>query len=132
MGTSTAGVILIVDDDANVRRSLAEALQPFKAELRLAASGEEALEMLAESRFRLVLLDLTLPGLDGLAVLETLERKQASVPVIALVEDASAAEVTEAKAHGAAAVLEKPVTATRARAAVRDQLHRRERETGDM
>lgn len=132
MGTFTPGVILIVDDDADVRRSLAEALRPFNAELRLAASGEEALEMLAESQVRLVLLDLALPVIDGLAVLETLERKHATIPVIVLAEDASAAEVSEAKVHGAAAVLEKPVTASRARAAVRDQLHRRERGTGGM
>ncbi len=128
---ATPGEILVVDADADVRRLLAEALRPFSAEVRLAASGDEALEMLAESGFRLVLLDLALPVVDGLAVLETLERSHEGIPVIVLTDDACAPEVSEAKAHGAAAVLEKPFTASRARAAVRDQLHRRDRGPGD-
>lgn len=131
MATPAPGLILIVEADADLRHLLEEALRPFKAELRLAASGDEALEMLAVNRFRLVLLDLDLPVIDGLAVLETLERKHAEIPVIVLADDASAPDATAAEAHGAAAVIEKPLTASRVRMVVRDQLHRRDPGTGN-
>jgi CheY-like chemotaxis protein len=65
--------VLIVDDDAGVRESLRMVLKELY-EPRLTNSGEEALTVLPDFRPDLVLLDVLMPGLDGLEVLERLKR----------------------------------------------------------
>jgi len=121
MEARDGGVVLVVDDDAEVRRLIAEALEPFRADVRLAATGEEALELMAGCRVLLLLLDLDLPGIDGLAVLEKLEREGADIPVVVLADEAGSGAV-EAKAHGACDVLRKPFRSRDVRSLARRHL----------
>lgn len=65
--------VLIVDDEPGVREALAATLRG-KCEVRVAASAEEALEMVAESRVDVVTLDVNMPGMDGLELLERLRQ----------------------------------------------------------
>ena len=58
--------ILVVDDDVNLRRVLRAALTAARYEVDTAGSGEEALEMMKSRKYHLVLLDLSMPGVDGL------------------------------------------------------------------
>jgi two-component system, OmpR family, KDP operon response regulator KdpE len=58
--------ILVVDDDAQIRRVLRVTLTAARYEVDAAASGEEALEMMKDRQYHLVLLDLGMPGVDGL------------------------------------------------------------------
>lgn len=58
--------ILVVDDDVHVRRVLRAALRAARYEVDTADCGEEALEMMKDRQYHLVLLDLTMPGVDGL------------------------------------------------------------------
>jgi len=82
--------ILVVDDMAICREPIAEALQGRGYDVVCASSGEEALSALREHRPDIVLLDMAMPGLDGLAVLRTIRsnREWRSLPVIMLTDKA--------------------------------------------
>jgi two-component system response regulator RegX3 len=74
--------ILIVDDDVLMRRSLSISLERVGYAVSEAASGEEALQIAQAGSPDLVLLDIGLPGIDGLEVLRLLQIRMARVPVI--------------------------------------------------
>jgi DNA-binding NtrC family response regulator len=75
--------ILVVDDDAAARRMLFLLLETT-AEILQAASGEEALRLVAEERPRLMLLDMTMPGMSGLDVLKAVRASAPATTVIML------------------------------------------------
>jgi two-component system KDP operon response regulator KdpE len=75
--------VLVVDDEAQIRRTLATNLRARDIEVDLAASGEEALEIAERRPPDAVLLDLGLPGIDGIEVIERL-RASSTVPIIVL------------------------------------------------
>ena len=79
---SGLGRILIVDDEQSVREVVAEYFTEQGYEVSVAASGLDALRGLAESRPDLVLLDVRMPGLDGV---ETLRRLRQAAPSIAVI-----------------------------------------------
>jgi len=60
------GRILIVDDDPQIRRVLRTSLIAHGYEIDSARGGEEALDMLRDARFDLVILDVNMPGMSGL------------------------------------------------------------------
>ncbi len=68
-----APTVLIVDDDASIRKMLVEVLSLEGYPTETAAGGEEALAMLARGAPRLILLDLLMPGVDGRGVVTRLE-----------------------------------------------------------
>lgn len=80
------GSILVVDDEASIRELLRFNLQKEGYEVREAADGPAALQRVREQRPDLVLLDLMLPGLDGLEVCRALKGQQATagIPIIML------------------------------------------------
>ncbi len=67
--------VLIVDDDPGIRRMLVEVLSLEGIPTEIAVNGQEALDILANSGPRVVLLDLLMPLVDGRAVMEALVRK---------------------------------------------------------
>ena len=84
-----------------------------------ARSGEEGLELVAAERPDLILLDLQLPGLDGLEVLERLNaRETAAIPVVVLSADAHGEQIAAAQELGARDYLVKPLDLTRLGAAL--------------
>src|ERR1051326_9029471 len=66
---SPAGTVLIVDDESEIRESLQTLLEMEGFEVETAVSGEEGLSQMADRPFDLVLLDLTLPGRNGMEIL---------------------------------------------------------------
>ena len=107
-GGTTARVLLVEDDDAN-RTILGEFLRARGFVVEEAASGTEALERVAASRPDLVVLDIQLPGLDGLQVLAHLRAGAAAPPpVLALTALAMAGDRERILAAGADAYLAKP------------------------
>ena len=76
--------ILIVDDETNVRLNYRITLETEGYEIFEAASGEKALEALAERSFHLAVLDMRLPGMDGLTIIETLRDEGIRAPVLVL------------------------------------------------
>jgi len=80
------GPVLVIDDDADVRRLLKTALEKQGFEVETAADGESGMAQVAEQRPGLILLDMRMPGMDGFAVLRALKEDPATVdiPVIAM------------------------------------------------
>jgi nitrogen regulation protein NR(I) len=100
--------ILMVDDERPIRRILTVLLQERRHRVTEAGSGEEALALLPEAKPDLVLLDLKLPGMDGL---ETLRRLRALAPrldVIMMTAHGSIATAVEAMRRGAFDYVAKP------------------------
>ena len=103
--------VLIVDDDAAFRGALAEALADLGYAAREAPTGTVALAMVAERGIDAVLLDLKMPGIDGLEVLRRIRAQVDPPPVTVLTAHATAANTIEAMRLGAADHLLKPISA---------------------
>lgn len=76
--------VLVVEDDEAIRRGIRDALRSARFDALEAASGEAALEQATAARIDLVLLDIVMPGIDGLQTLQQLKELRPSIPVIML------------------------------------------------
>jgi two-component system NtrC family response regulator len=101
--------VLIVDDDAALREGLAEALADLGHRPAQAAEGEAALRLVSRGGIDAVLLDLRMPGLDGMEVLRRLRARPDAPPVAVLTAVPTAANTIEAMRLGAVDHLAKPV-----------------------
>lgn len=99
--------VLLIDDDSRVRASLKMVLEPFYDILQ-ASDGHEGLDMFRKDEPDLILLDVILPGTDGLAVLQTLRMESKMIPVIMLTGTNSVKTAVDAMKFGAADYLSKP------------------------
>ncbi len=99
--------VLLIDDEARVRTSLKMVLDPLYDILQ-AEDGHEGLEVFRREEPDLVLLDVVLPGTDGLAVLQTLHMERKVTPVIMLTGTKSVKTAVDAMKLGAADYLSKP------------------------
>jgi len=116
-----AGGVLIVDDEPINRLVLHAMLEEHGLRVAEAASGEDALQMLAAERFDLILLDVRMPGIDGIEVLARLRRETGpsqDAPVVAVTGDTSRT-VEEYRSLGFARVIAKPISFAAVEAAVR-------------
>ena len=101
-------VVLVVDDEEAVRDYLVELLGSLGFKARVAERGEQALEMLAAGAFDAVLLDVMLPELSGLEVLQRYRARGGLAPVIVLSALAGAEDAVRALKLGATDYLTKP------------------------
>ncbi len=76
--------VLIVEDEPKVAAFLEKGLQEEQWHVRLASDGEEALTILEDTDFSVIVLDIMMPKLDGLSVLRTLRRQGNNTPVLLL------------------------------------------------
>jgi two-component system nitrogen regulation response regulator NtrX len=104
--------ILIIDDEPAIGSTLADILGDEGHKTTLAESGEEGIAQYARDEFDLILLDLWLPGMDGLAVLERL-RTTSAPPVIMISGHGSVDAAVKATRLGAYDFLEKPLSLER-------------------
>jgi len=102
-------IILIVDDDAAMRGALVEAVRDLSHDPRIAASGEAALAVLGSEPIDAVLLDLRMPGMDGLEVLRRIRRHPNRPTVTVLTAHATAENTIEAMRLGAFDHVTKPI-----------------------
>ena len=107
METSLKKRVLLIDDEARVRASLKSVLEPTYETIQ-AADAQEGLEMFRKEAPHLVLLDVILPGTDGLSVLQTLRAEDRTLPVIMLTGTKSVKTAVDAMKMGAADYLSKP------------------------
>ena len=86
LSANQPGAVLVIDDDADVRRLLQTALEKQGLQVQSAEDGPGGLKLAAENQPGLILLDLSMPGMDGFAVLRALKENQATagIPVIAM------------------------------------------------
>ena len=99
--------VLIVDDEPGVRESVRMVLKAHY-DTTMATSGEEALSLLSEARPDVMLLDVLMPGLDGLAVLEEMKSLDPSVAVVMLTATKTLKTAVEAMKLGAFDYVTKP------------------------
>ena len=104
--------ILIIDDEPAIRTTLSNILEDEGHKITTAESGEEGIAQYAREEFDLVLLDLWLPGIDGLAVLERL-RSAGGVPVIMISGHGNVEAAVRATRLGAYDFLQKPLSLER-------------------
>ena len=102
--------ILVVDDEEGVRSFLAEALELDDHEVETAADGEQALEILRERSFDVVLTDLKMPRVDGMTLLARLREDEPSTEVIVLTAHGTVDVAVDAMHQGAFDFLQKPVS----------------------
>ncbi|HEX7972929.1 MAG TPA: response regulator transcription factor [Anaerolineales bacterium] len=100
--------ILVVDDEEMVRSSLEEILRLEGYDVKTALDGEDALLFLQSEGFDLVLLDLKMPGMDGMDVLRAAGRVAPEAKVILLTGHGSLESAIEALRHGAQDYILKP------------------------
>jgi two-component system response regulator AtoC len=93
--------VLVVDDEANTRRVLEIMLQKMGHETRAACNGQEALALAQRESFDLVLTDLRMPGMDGLALLDALRTQKIETPVILLTAYGTVESAVQAMKLGA-------------------------------
>ena len=102
--------VLVVDDEKNVRLPLRQALEDLGLQVNTAAGGEEALDRIEDTEHDLMLLDLRMPGLDGLEVLQRTRRQAPDLPVVIVTAHGTVKNAVQAMRRGAVDVLLKPIS----------------------
>jgi len=102
--------VLIADDDVALRETLGGVLEPLGVRTLLAADGQEALRIVHHEEVHLVLLDVHMPRLDGLATLRLLKQFKTFLPCILLSAKLDEAVVDQARREHVFSILAKPVT----------------------
>ena len=104
-------MILVVDDDQQVRATIRRGLTALGYAVRDAASGEEALALIGEQKPQLVVLDYMMPGMDGAETAREIARIDPDLPVIFSTGHAALRYLRQAAGEGIS-ILEKPFTLT--------------------
>ena len=100
--------ILIVDDEKNIRMTLSQSLESLGVETDTAGNGEEALAKLKEKDFGLILLDIRMPGMDGMEVLRQVREIRPDIRIIMITAYGTIESAVEAIKLGAVDFLQKP------------------------
>lgn len=105
----TADRVLLIDDEEEFLATLAERLEVRGMQVVTARSGEEALRIVEEKDFDAVVLDLAMPGMDGIETFKRMRRVRPEMQVVLLTGHATVAQGVEAMKLGAVDLLEKPM-----------------------
>lgn len=100
--------ILVVDDEKNIRMTVSQSLDTLEIPIETAANGEEAIQKLRQKPFRLVFLDLRMPGIDGMDVLRRIKDNWPSTRVIIISAHGTIESAVEAMKLGAIDFVQKP------------------------
>jgi DNA-binding NtrC family response regulator len=101
------GSILIVDDEAGPRESLRMILKPMY-EVHTAENGQEAINFISQKKVDLVTLDLKMPGLSGIEVLQEIKKLQSDIEVMIVTGYGTLDNAQEAIRYGAGDFISKP------------------------
>jgi DNA-binding response OmpR family regulator len=118
--------ILVVDDEPAICRSLRKILRKEGYQVVIASSGRQALELAAQSPPQLVLMDVMMPGLDGVSALRELRTHGHQEPVIMLTGHGTLQTAREAMLLGACSYITKPFDLETLRLALREGLEGRQ------
>src|SRR5437867_2325131 len=125
MGTSRNGTILVVDDEEIMREILETLLTREGYDVRVASSGAEGLEMARALPFDAAIVDIMMPGLDGIATLDELRRIDEDLAVIIITAYASVESAIQAMKTGAFDYITKPFKNDEVVVVVRNAMERR-------
>ena len=116
--------ILIVDDERNVRLTYRTALETEGFEVAEAESGATAVEKFAQSTFDVAVLDLRMPEMDGLELLEAMRDKNIKTPAVIITAYGDVPNAVKAMKLGAIDFLAKPVTPDQLRTILNEVIER--------
>jgi two-component system, NtrC family, nitrogen regulation response regulator NtrX len=120
--------ILVVDDEPGVRSSLSGVLRDEGYSVEAVASGEACLERLTRGPVDLILLDVWLPGMDGMATLARLRERQVDAQVVLISGHGNIESAVRAIKLGAFDFVEKPLSLDKTVLVIRNALHQRQLE----
>ncbi|SFH57003.1 response regulator [Planctomicrobium piriforme] len=109
MPHSSPPSILVVDDEADICQNLADILQEFGYEVHTASCGAEALEKIRSRTFDVALLDLKMPGMDGVTLYKTIREQRGDIVSLIVTAYANPQTIKDALHAGVWQVLSKPV-----------------------
>jgi excisionase family DNA binding protein len=101
-------LVLVVDDDPRLREFMRVSLEMEGYSVREASSADEALEALEDQAPQLVLLDVVMPGVDGWQMLQRMQERHGSIPVIMFSGKVDEQSAADAEQRGARAFVGKP------------------------
>ncbi|MDX6426543.1 MAG: hypothetical protein QOD52_1948 [Gaiellaceae bacterium] len=107
-GKSGGPLVLVVDDDARLREFMRVNLEMEGYTVREASSAEEALGSIEDQAPELVLLDVVMPGIDGWEMLQRMQERYGSIPVIMFSGQVDANSAGDAEQRGARGFVGKP------------------------
>lgn len=116
--------ILVVDDEKNIRMTLSHCLKDQNYDIEIAINGDEALKKIESDNYDLILLDIKMPGLTGMEVLEKIRQNGNKVDVIMMTAYGTIERAVEAMKLGAIDFISKPFTPVEIRNIVKDVLDR--------
>lgn len=116
--------ILVIEDEAKISQALKEGLERAQYEVSTAKTGEEGFYLASTQNFDLVLLDLMLPGRDGLEILATLRKREWKTPVLILTARDTLSDRVQGLDTGADDYLVKPFAFPELLARIRALLRR--------
>jgi DNA-binding response OmpR family regulator len=106
---NTTGHILIIDDEAALRQTLARVLQQAGFEVTTAEDGERGLSYVQTTNFDMIFMDLRMPGMAGMEVLKLIHASYPNLPVILFTAQPDLTSAVEALRNGATDYLLKPL-----------------------
>ena len=118
--------LLIVDDEESICWALRRLAQEEGRDVAVASSAEEAFELARQAKFDCIMLDIRLPGVDGLAAMERLKQLAPGAPIVVMTAFGSLGTAVEAIRNGAFDYLTKPFDLDRASEVIRRALAQRE------
>ena len=125
------GKVLLVDDDASIRRALRTTLSALGFEIEEASSGEQAISFVRTERYDAVLLDINMPGRGGIEACRNLRRLAPGLPILMLTVRDSADDKIDALDAGADDYITKPFHVGELTARVRSAVRRSRQAQGE-
>ena len=107
-GRASGPLVLVVDDDPRLREYMRVNLEMEGYTVREASSGEEALDAIEDQAPALVLLDVVMPGIDGWQMLQRMQERYGSIPVIMFSGQVESTVASDAEERGARGFIGKP------------------------
>lgn len=101
--------ILTVDDEVDICKMIASFLKPKGYEVRISNSGEKALEMIAEEKPDVILMDLNMPGMGGETTLKEIKKHYSDLPVVMVTVINNEKKAIELMDKGASDYITKPI-----------------------
>src|ERR1700733_6646174 len=125
MATSRNGTVLVIDDEEIMREILETLLTREGYDVRLASSGAEGLELARAIPFDAAIVDIMMPGIDGIATLDELKRIDEDLAVLIITAYGSIESVVSAMKAGAFDYITKPFKNEEVMVVVRNAMERR-------
>jgi DNA-binding NtrC family response regulator len=116
--------ILVVDDEKNIRLTLSRALEELERPIMTAVNGEDALQQIEDGNVGVMLLDLKMPGMDGMEVLRRVAEERPDIRVVIITAHGDVPNAVEAVRLGAVDFMQKPFSPDEVRVVVQGLIDR--------